>query len=52
VKAEHIARLEVILNKSVQERYITQDEASMLVKALVADHVPKRKKPVSPKKGT
>jgi len=52
VKREHAERLAVILGKSVAERYITQEEASMLLKALVADSVPKRKKELSPKKGT
>ena len=52
MKREHAERLAVILGKSVAERYITQDEASMLIKALVADQMPKKKKSVSPKKGT
>jgi len=52
MKKEHADRIAVILGKSVQERYITQDEASMLTKALAADQVPKSRKRMSPKKGT
>jgi len=52
MKREHAERLAVILGKSVAEGYITQEEASILIAALVADSVPKRKKPLSPKTGT
>ncbi len=52
MKREHAARITVIMVKAVEARFITQDEASMLIKQLAADQMPKVKKSVSPKKGT